>query len=401
MTSAEVAQLTTPGRHLVERGLYLFVAPGGSRAWSQRVYLNGKRTDRGLGGYPKVGLQQARKLAERNRVALAEGRNPWAGKKQPRARTVHQATATAPAPDPVGRGITFAEAAKASIAENGKVNEDSKYQRKNRLAKHVLPMLGGRLVEEITRGDVLGVLLPIKDLHATRNKALGEIAAVLDWAEAYDHIEVNPARSAKVRHQVDQWGEKPTVNHRQALHYSDIPGLLGNIDDSEASRSTRDALALMILTAARPGEIAGARWPEIDLGADTWTIPAERMKMARNHRIPLSIQAGVLLSMRRDLKGYQPNGLVFPSPRKDKSLGVGTFAKLFREHNLGCSPHGCRSSFRDWAAERSGASREAIEMSLAHVVGGAVERAYFRTDLLDERRGLMQAWANHCMPLIF
>ena len=157
----------------------------------------------------------------------------------------------------------------------------------------------------------------------------------------------------------------------------------------------------MVLAAARPGEVSGMTWAEVDLREGVWTIPAERMKMNRGHRIPLSIQADVLLIMRRDLKGYQPDGLVFPSPRRGKCMVVGTFAKLFREHGVGAVPHGCRSSFRDWAAEHSGASREAIEMSLAHVVGSAVERAYFRTDLLEERRGLMQAWADVLDPLPF
>ena len=402
MNAGEVAKLTKPGRHLVERSLYLMIQKNGSRSWAQRLYLDGKRTDRGLGGYPAVGLKQARALADGNRAKLAAGGSLGAGK-QPRERTVTPTTATVPAPAPaqVVKGLTFKQAAAASIAENGKVNADSRYQRQNRLDKHVLPLLGGRLVEEITRGDVLQVLLPIKDLHATRNKALGEIAAVLDWCEAYDHVQVNPARSGKVRHQVNQWGEKPTVTHRQALPHSDIPGLLKEIHDSEASQSTIDALELMILTAARPGEIAGMTWAEVDLDAGLWVIPAERMKMARPHRVPLSVQASVLLRMRQDLKCYQPDGLVLPSPRRRKSLAVNTFAKLFREHGVGAVPHGCRSSFRDWAAEHSGASREAIELSLAHQVGNAVERAYFRTDLLEERRTLMQAWGDYLAPTIF
>ena len=396
MTAAEVAKLTKPGRHLVERGLYLVVAKGGSRSWAQRAFLGGKRTDKGLGGYPTVGLRQARAMSDRNRVALAEGRNPWAGRKQPRDRTVTQATATAP-----GRGITFAEAAKASIAENGKANEDSKHQTEQRLANHVFPTLGTRLVEDITRRDVLEVLRPIRDRYATRAKTLGALMAVLDWCEAYGHLEDNPARSARVMHQMGQWGERPTVNHRKALHYGDIQRLLGDITDSEASRSTKDAVKLMILTAARPGEVSGASWAEIDLEARVWTVPPERMKARRSHKKPLSIQANVLLSMRLDLKNYQPDGLVFPSPHRGKCLAVATFAKLFREHNLGCSPHGCRSSFRDWAAEHSGASRESIEMSLAHVVGNAVERAYFRSDLLDQRRELMQAWGDFLDPTVF
>ena len=299
MTSAEVAKLTKPGRHLVERGLYLLVAPGGSRSWAQRVFLGGVRTDKGLGGYPTVGLRQALAMADRNRVALAEGRNPWGGKKKV-AKVAATALAPAAAATTVVKGLTFAEAAKASIAENGKVNADSRYQRQNRLDKHVLPLLGARLVQEVTRRDVLEVLLPIKDLHATRNKALGEIQAVLDWCEAYDHIEDNPARSGKVRHQVSQWGERPAVNHRKALHYSDIPGLIADIWDSEAFRSTKDAVKLMILTAARPGEIAGMTWNEVDLDGRLWTLPPSRMKMARGHRVPLSIQAWVELRMRLD-----------------------------------------------------------------------------------------------------
>ena len=400
MTAAEVAKLTKPGRHLVERGLYILVAPGGSRSWAQRVYLDGKRTDKGLGGYPFVGLQQARKLADRNRVALAEGRNPWGGKKKV-AKVAATALAPAAAATTAVKGLTFAEAARASIAENGKANEESRHQTKQRLENHVFPTLGGRLVEEITRRDVLEVVRPLRDRYATRNKTLGAIMSVLDWCEAYDHIEDNPARSAKVRHQLQQWGERPIVKHRTALHFTAIPGLLGDITDSEASRSTKDAVKLMILTAARPGEVSGMRWDEVDLDASLWTLPPERMKMARGHRVPLSIQASVLLRMRHDLKGYQPGGLVFPSPHRGKCLAVATFAKLFREHNLGCSPHGCRSSFRDWAAEHSGASREAIEMSLAHVVGNAVERAYFRSDLVDQRRELLQSWANFLDPLVF
>ena len=408
MTAAEVANLTKPGRHLVERGLYLVVAPGGSRSWAQRVYLDGKRTDKGLGGYPLVGLLQARKLSDRNRAAVAAGQNPWAGKKKKMA-TVTEAPAAAPAEASVVSGLTFTQASIASIAENGKVGENTRYQRQQRLGKHVLPALGNQPVASITRSDVLDVLRQVRDeedgriFHETRHKALGEITAVLDWCEAYDHIEDNPARSAKVRHQVKQWGERPTVNHRKALHYTAIPGLLASLRDSEASSSTKDAVKLMILTAARPGEVSGMTWAEVDLDARVWSIPTERMKGSRPqpHRVPLSIQAYVLLSMRRNLKSYQPGGLVFPSPRKGKCLVPNTFSKLFRERNFGCHPHGCRSSFRDWAAEQSGASREPIEMSLAHVVAGKTERAYFRSDLLDQRRELLQSWADYVDPTVF
>ena len=401
LTAAEVARISTPGRHLVERGLYILVAPGGSRSWAQRVYLGGKRTDKGLGGYPLVGLRQALKMADRNRAALAAGRNPWAGKKTVDSEsTVLQMLVTSEIAS-VQRGITFEEAAQASISENGRLSDQSKHQRQDRLDKHILPALGKRAVESLTRRDVLEVLLPLKDKHETRNKALGEIKAVLDWAEAYDHIEVNPARSAKVKLQIGMWGGRPAVNHRKALHYSAIPRLLADIRDSDAARSTKDAVKLMILTAARPGEVAGMTWGEIDEEIGLWTLPPSRMKMARGHRVPLSVQASVLLRMRRDLKGYQPGGLVFPSPRKGKCLAVNTFAKLFREHGVGAVPHGCRSSFRDWAAEHSGASREAIEKALAHVVGNAVERAYFRSDLLNERRGLQQAWADFVDPTVF
>ena len=305
--------------------------------------------------------------------------------------TVTEAPAAAPAEASVVSGLTFTQAARASIAENGKVGENTRYQRQQRLDKHILPAPWQAAVASITRSDVLAVLRKVHDedgriFHETRHKALGEITAVLDWCEAYDHIEDNPARSAKVRHQVRQWGERPTVNHRKALHYTAIPGLLDSIRDSEASSSTKDAVKLMILTAARPGEVSGMTWAEVDLDARVWSIPAERMKGSRPHRVPLSIQAYVLLSMRRNLKSYQPGGLVFPSPRKGKCLVPNTFSKLFRERNFGCHPHGCRSSFRDWAAEQSGASREPIEMSLAHVVGGENRTGIFQIGLIGPEK---------------
>ena len=198
------------------------------------------------------------------------------------------------------------------------------------------------------------------------------------------------------------------MNHFAALPYADVPDAIERIRDSRGMRETRLALEFIAYTAARGGEVRGMTWAEVDLDAAVWTIPAERMKSRKEQRVPLSIQAqGVLrqakAAVNQRLKrrpDYDANGLVFPNP-SGKPLSDNCLSLRARKDGLGCTPHGFRSSFRDWAAENSGASYEAIELSLAHVAGNAVVRSYFRSDLLEERRGLMEAWANYLDPLPF
>ena len=193
------------------------------------------------------------------------------------------------------------------------------------------------------------------------------------------------------------------VRRMRSLPYAEVPAALAKIRSAAfypktAWPVTCLAFEFLVFTATRGGDVRGATWDEFDLDAGVWTIPAERMKMSRPHRVPLSRQASYILQHHRSQLG--DGDLVFESPQR-KPLSENAFSDRARKDGLGCHPHGFRSSFRDWAAEKSGASWAAIELSLAHAVGTTVEQAYFRTALLDERRPLMEAWADFCDPPVF
>ena len=393
LTAEQVRKLDKPGRYGDGGGLYLNVAPGGSRSWIQRVRIDGRRLDKGLGGFPATTLTQARKLSDANRVAVADGRNPWADKEKA-AVTVK----------PTGRGRaripTFEEAARIAHVDQSKQFRNPKHAANwiQTLERHIFPVIGNIPVDEITRADVLAALKPIWwDIPDSARRIRLRVRTVLEWCVESDLVPANVERGIT---KISLPPQPKVVNHRKALPYPQVPSAIKTVRDSKAWDATRLCFELMVLTAARPGEARGMRWDEVDWDADLWNIPASRMKAGKEHRQPLSIQAMVLL---RTARGKLDNGtgLVFPHPKNGKPLSEAALKQRADKCKLDCDAHGFRSSFRDWAAEQSGASYDAIEMSLAHAVGNQVERAYYRSDLLDQRRPLMQAWADYLDPLPF
>ena len=262
-------------------------------------------------------------------------------------------------------------------------------QWKSSLDRYVMPTLGQKPVSEISTADVMAILVPILSKRETAKKVRQRIGAVMKWSVAQGFRIENPAGEAILA--ALPKNNQP-VRHQRALPYAGVGAAVEIIRASNAWPATKLCFELLTLCASRSGECRLARWDEIS--DDTWTIPAERMKNRREHRIPLSRQAVEVLEQVSAFR--DGTGLIFPSPR-GKPLTDSTMSKLVRENDIDCVPHGMRSSFRDWAAECSGVPREIAEHALAHIEGSASERAYRRTDYFELRRELMQQWADYIL----
>ena len=379
LSASFVRTVRRPGRYGDGRGgfgLSLLVKPkrsgGLSKSWSQRVILGGKPVNIGLGAHPVVSLSEARDQALCNRRAIARGEDP-------RAK---------PRPDVP----TFAEAAEKTIeiqAQAWKEGGKSESQWRSSLCNYVLPQLGRQPVDSIRPRDVMRVLLPLWGaMPESARRIRQRISIVMKWAVAQGYRADNPAGNAlgAALPRVPS-----TETHYCALPYGRVPAALRKVRASGAYVGKLLCFEFLVLCAVRNAEARLARWDEIDEESATWTIPASRMKANRVHRVPLSKRALQVLSVARRLKDR--SGLVFPSARGGP-MGENTLARLCRDLDLGCVPHGMRSSFRDWSAECSDAPREVCELALAHVNSNRVERAYRRTDLFERRRELMEAWAQ-------
>jgi integrase len=387
LTAVAVANMTKPGRYADGNGLYLQVAKGGTKSWLFRYMRAGKARQMGLGPVHIVPLVKARAKAMECQRGLLEGIDPIQARQARLAQTRIEAA----------RGITFRQCAEKHIAahEAGWRNPKHRDQWKNTLATYVYPVIGEVPADEIDIGLVLKILEPIWTSKAeTAGRVRGRIEAILDWATARGYRSgENPARW---RGHLDKLLPARTkvskVRHHPAMPYADLPGFMAELRD-RASISAR-ALEFAILTAARTGEVIGAQWSEIDLGARIWTIPAERMKGGREHRVPLSDRAVEVLShLPRE------DGWVFPGGRAGKPLSNMALLELMRgmRPDDGFVPHGFRSTFRDWASERTAFPHEVCEMALAHAIPNKVESAYRRGDLFEKRRRLMTEWARYAL----
>ena len=356
-----------------EHGLILRVSPTGSKQWIWRGTVRGKRRDLGLGGYPYVTLAEARLAAFEAKKLSRAGGDPATL----RSRDVP----------------TFKEAIDTVIgihAAGWKESGKSEKQWRASLRDYAMPKLGRRRVSDISTADVMAVLLPIwHDKRETARRVRQRISAIMKWAIAEGYRDDNPAGEA-----IGAALPKNSVVriHQRALPHAEVGAALAKIRASGASIVTVLAFEFLTLTACRSGEVRKATWDELDLGAAVWTVPPERMKTKREHRVPLSSFAIEVLNDARKL--VDGSGLIFPSPTS-KVLSDNTLSKLCRENNIGCVPHGMRSSFRDWAAECSDTPREVCELALAHINSDRVEAAYRRSDLFERRRILMEAWATY------
>ena len=375
LSASFVKMVRRPGRYGDGRGghgLSLLVKPtlSGriSKTWAQRLYINGAGINRGLGAYPVVSLKEARGKALENRRALTLGA------------------------DGRIRGVpTFAQASEKVIAmhkANWKRGGDTEEQWTSSLRDYVNPMIGDKMVDEITTTDVMTVLLPLwNQKRVTAKRVRNRISAVMRWAIAREYRKGNPAGAA-IAAALPRNGFR-TVHHR-SLPHAQVAQALAKVRASPSHPATRLAFELLILTASRSGEVRGAKWAEFDMETATWTVPGERMKSGREHRVPLSSRALEVLAEARTR--YTGAGLVF-SCRSNRPMSGNTFSLLCQRLDIRAVPHGFRSSFRDWCAER-GVSREVAESALAHAVKG-VEGAYLRSDLFERRRKVMEAWADY------
>ena len=360
-----------PGRHGDGGTLFLVVEPGGrSRHWVQRLTVHGKRRDLGLGGYPYVGLADARADAFANRQLARRGGDPTAVLRQSRAPTFRTAC------ERVEVGAKW----KGLGAEN-----------RRRALERYCGSIMDRGIDQIRRADVIAILSPVMaEKRATGSKLHGWIRGALAWGVAREHIEFNVADGIVAALPSARTAKK----HHPALPYSEVGAALEAIAACTANEAVRLCLRFIVLTAVRSGEARGAMWSEIDVPGAEWRIPEERMKGGIEHRVPLSPAAMDTLERARRL--HSPAGWCFPAPtRAGKQMHATTLAQVVRRLYGGrCTVHGFRSSFRDWASEQTSVPHAVAEAALAHQVGSAVERSYARSDLFEKRRGLMNRWAQ-------
>jgi integrase len=386
LTAADLRR-TAPGLYADGGNLYLQVTVNGdnvSRSWIFRFGINGKRRDMGLGAVHTVGLKDARAKATELRKLVYEGRDPIAERDAQKAAL---AAATA-------KRMTFDEcAASYSRAHSPKWSAKHSFQWSSAMTRFASPILGKLPVDVIDVGLVVKVLEPIwHERPETASRLRGGIESVLAWATVRGFRQGdNPARwTNHLEELLPSRREILPVEHFAALPYREVPGLVQKLRALDGVRER--ALELLILCASRAGEILGARWDEIDLADRIWTVPAERMKGRREHRIPLCHRAIAILD---EMKLCRRNDFVFPGDRRE-NMGETPMRELLKRLGYKTTVHGMRSAFRDWAGEQTNFPREVCEAALAHVVGNGVEQAYRRGDALEKRGRLMQAWADFC-----
>ena len=392
LSARELDLAQAPGRYGDGAGLYLIVGANGRKQWVFRYRFQGARRDMGLGAAGKggVSLAHARILAGDARKQLAEGRDPL--RLRAKDHAAEQAARAA------SRVPTFGKLADEVVGalEPGWRNPKHRAQWRMTLLTYCAPLRDKR-VDEIATDDVVSVLKPIwlaKSETATRVR--GRIEKVLDAAIARGHrVTANPARWRGHLDHLLPARPKIDPRHHPAMPWKSMPSFMPALQarDGVAGR----AVEFLVLTAARSGEVRGARWDEIDLVSEIWSIPPTRMKAGREHRVPLTDRCIELLQAVRPLARL--DGYVFPGSRPGRPLSDMSLSAVLKRMHLGhITPHGFRSSFRDWAGEATEFPREIVEAALAHVVGGPVERAYRRGDALERRRVLMLAWADFCIP---
>ncbi len=376
LTHRAVQTLKKPGRHADGGNLYLNITKSEAKSWVYMYNRAGRQREIGLGSCRDVSLAKARDLAETARQELREGREPLGARIKTSGKP------------------TFGEAADTYIAvmRPSWRNEKHVDQWIMTLGVYAAPMRS-KPIDEIHTTDILTVLQPIwTQKPETASRLRGRIESVLDAAKAKGHrAGENPARW---RGHLDQLLPKPSKlsrGHHPAMPIDDLPNFMKRIR-LRPGLSAR-VLEFTILTAARSGEALGARWSEIDLAKALWVVPAHRMKGGRIHRVPLSSAA---LAILQPLRGASFGDLVFPGMKPGTPLSNMSMDKILRLEKLDVTVHGFRSTFKDWATERTNFSHELSEVALAHAIKDKTDAAYRRGDMMDKRREMMEAWAVFC-----
>lgn len=355
-------------------GLYLQTGPSGTRAWVLRTVVKGKRCDVGLGSVALVSLKDARDEAQRLRRIARAGGDPLAERRHAR-RVVP----------------TFEAVAREVHAEHAKTFKNEKHR--EQWLSSLQPMFavfGAKRVDAVESADVLTALNPLwLKRPETARRIKQRVHLIFDWAKAQGYTVGNNPTDGLTKVLPKQPKKR---GHHAALPYAQLPAFLQALRDADGSEVVKLALEFTILCATRTSETLGATWSEIDLDSKTWTIPAARMKRGEEHRVPLSSRAVEILERAQTLAG--DSSFVFPGRTSQKRLSNMALLMLLRRMKRNdVTVHGFRSSFRDWAAERTSVPREVCEAALAHGVEDKTEAAYRRTDLFGRRRKLMDAWA--------
>lgn len=384
LTAGQVRKLP-PGIHAVGgvAGLVIQVKPSGARSWLLRTTIGGRRRAIGLGAHPDVTLAQARDKARDMAEEIRQGVDPVNKRRAARQALI----------DANASRITFDEATRQYLAAKKHEFRNLKHSKQweSTLAAYASPVVGNVPVADITLRHVVRILEPIWYTKTeTAARLRGRIENVLAWATTSGYRSGdNPARW---KGHLDTVLPRPSkvakVSHHRALPFDQVRAFMTNLRKRNGIAAR--ALEFTILTAARSGEVRGATWDEVDLDAGVWVVPAERMKADREHRVPLSRDAVALL---RALPTFGNSRYLFPAARGGM-LSDAALSAVLRRMDVDAVPHGFRSSFRDWAAERTGYPHEVIEAALAHTIADKVERAYRRGDLFKKRARLMADWAK-------
>ena len=381
LSATKVRNIAKPGRYADGNGLYLVVDPSRAKRWILRTLVHGKRCDLGLGGLSVVSLAEAREEALKLRKIARAGGDPLAARRKER-RTVP----------------TFEQAARQVHAEHSKAFRNGKHaaQWLTTLEVYTFPVFGAKPIDLVDSADVLKALSPIwMDKPETARRVKQRVRTVFDWAKASGYRSGdNPTEGlTKVlpKHEMKH-------EHHQALPYMQVPAFVEALRESNTAESVKLAFEFMILTVLRTAEVLFAKWEEVNVDTKTWTVPARRgdepgMKMKQEHRVPLSPRCIDILDAAKKISNSGP--YIFPGRTPSKPLSDMAFTMALRRmERRDCTPHGFRSSFRDWAAEKTNFPKEVCEAALAHKLENKTEEAYRRTDFFEKRRRLMEAWSS-------
>jgi integrase len=366
-------------------GLFLQVSAAGTKSWVFRFKEAGKLREMGLGATHTIGLAEAREKARDCRRLRLDGIDPIAARKAARSQVRLDAA----------KAMTFQECAERYIASHkaGWRNPKHAAQWPSSLGAYAYPIFGALPVQAVDVGLVMRALEPIWTTKPeTAGRVRGRIESVLDWAAARGYRQgENPARwRGHLENLLPKKSRVRRVEHHAALPYAEIATFIAELRQQEGVAAR--ALEFAIMTAARTGEVIGAKWDEMDFGERLWTVPAERMKAGKEHRVPLSDAALVILE---EMQAIRSGDFVFPGGKAKRPLSNMAFLMLLRRmKRVDLTAHGFRSTFSDWCSEKTNFPAEVREMALAHAVGDKVEAAYRRGDLFEKRRQVMDAWAS-------
>lgn len=372
LTAKFVENVSEAGKYYDQHGLFLHVRPSGAKKWLQRYTFQGRRREIGLGSAKIVSVATARKNAHQNLVLVSEGIDPIEDKKQ---------DSIIP---------KFEVAARKVYEDNRPTWRNAKHAAQfiTTLETYAFPVIGSMSVKEINSSHILRILSPIWVTKAeTAKRVRQRLSTVFKYCVAQQWRTDDPANIAIVEALPNL---KRKVQHRKSISYDDVAGFIETVSKSSAGISTKLGLEFLILTATRSGEVRNARWDEVN--GSLWTIPAERMKAGVAHRIPLPSRCIEILEEAKTIS--QGSGFIFEGTKPNKPLSENTFNKLMKELGLEVHAHGFRTSFRTWTQEKTNYPREIAEAALAHSLPDKAEAAYARSDLLEKRAEMMEAWAQ-------